>query len=259
MIGMRLSAALRVDSGMKTAEFQLWTPADYGKLKAILVLTPGSNQDGTGMVHLPPFKEFAEQHQVALIGTHFVDKDPSDIEGYCKAWNGSGQALLDAIDTFSVLHPQLKELKMLLWGHSAGGQWNYEMNNWRPDRVLGFVVNKGGIYYTMMCSERARKNPGLFFLGLRDQKWRQDVIRGLIAGNYRGGAEWILVPEDCQHDIHESIDLSLRWFSQLLEDQQDEGGGGQTLREQVEDSRLEMFKEREERDEEKESEEGDVR
>ncbi len=30
-------------------------------------------------------------------------------------------------------------------GFSAGGQYNYEFASWKPEKVISFVVNKGGI------------------------------------------------------------------------------------------------------------------
>jgi hypothetical protein len=57
---------------------------------------------------------------------------------------------------------------------SAGGQFNYEFVAWRPERVLAFVVNKGGIYYSALLPQAARNVPGILFtwregFGIPDQ------------------------------------------------------------------------------------------
>ena len=116
------------------------------------------------------------------------------------------------------LHPLTPLLAPPLWGFSAGGQFNYEMNAAFPERIGAFVVNKGGIYYTALCSERARRNPGLFFIGMKDDQWRQDIVKGLVQVNRRGGADWQFVAEDCAHEEHDSEAVSQAWFEKLLKE-----------------------------------------
>lgn len=84
---------------------------------------------------------------------------------------------------------------LLFWGMSAGGQFNYEFALWRPERVLAFVVNKGGIYYSAQASEAAQQVPGFFFIGGDDLEYRNDIIAGIFAINRRAGALWALAVE----------------------------------------------------------------
>ena len=51
------------------------------------------------------------------------------------------------------------------WGMSAGGQFDYEFASWKPERVVAFVVNKGGIYYTALTPRATREVPALLFIG----------------------------------------------------------------------------------------------
>jgi len=46
---------------------------------------------------------------------------------------------------------ELATAPMVSWGMSAGGQFIYELLCWRPDRILAFMVNKGGVYYTTLA------------------------------------------------------------------------------------------------------------
>jgi hypothetical protein len=71
---------------------------------------------------------------------------------------------------------------------SAGGQFNYEFVAWKPERVLAFVVNKGGIYYSALLSQAARNIPGILFVGGKDLEFRTNTITGLFAVNRRGGS-----------------------------------------------------------------------
>ena len=77
-----------------------------------------------------------------------------------------------------------------MWGRSAGGQFNYEFVAWKPERVLAFVVNKGGIYYSALLPKAAREVPGMLFIGGKDLAFRNNTIAGLFAVNRRGGALW---------------------------------------------------------------------
>lgn len=209
---------------LRTAEFKVWVPPNVEskseKVRGVVVLTPGSNSDGTGYVRHEGWRKFATDEKLAIVGCYFLDKDPCGIEGYCKANEESGQSLLWAIREFSekLKLPALDRVPLLLWGFSAGGQFNYEMNAAFPERVGAFVVNKGGIYYTALVSALARQTPGLFFIGTRDDTWRQDVVKGLVAVNRRGGARWRLIPENVGHDEGASEATSQQFFGQVLKE-----------------------------------------
>ena len=99
----------------------------------------------------------------------FTDKphDQNFIEEDAAVSRGSGQALLDALAGLGdrLGHTELGSAPLLLWGMSAGGQFNYEFAAWKPERVAAFVVNKGGIYYTAQIPKAAREVPGLLFTG----------------------------------------------------------------------------------------------
>ena len=146
------------------AEFRLWLPNDVASVQAIAVLVPGSNGDGRGQIDDPVWQDFAVRHQLALVGVRLTDRphDQGFIEEYVNVSQGSGQAFLDALNTFATRakHPELATAPFLLWGMSAGGEFNYEFVCWKPERVVAFVVNKGNIYYTALASKEARSVPG---------------------------------------------------------------------------------------------------
>ena len=77
-------------------------------------------------------------------------------------------------------HPELATAPFLMWGMSAGGQFNYEFVAWKPERVVAFVVNKGGIYYSALLSRAAREVPGMLFIGGKDLAFRNNTISGLF-------------------------------------------------------------------------------
>jgi hypothetical protein len=139
------------------AEFRLWHPDSARVLRAVLVLVPGSNEDGRSDVGDRFWQAFADRNDLALVGCRFTDKphDEAFIENYANAGQGSGQALLDALTAFSKRsnHPELANAPLLLWGMSAGVEFNYEFTAWKAERVAAFVVNKGASTSLLSCHQ----------------------------------------------------------------------------------------------------------
>ena len=203
------------------AEFKLWLPNGVAKVQAIAVLVPGSNGDGRGQVDDAVWQDFAVRHKLALVGLRLTDKphEQGFIEEYVNVSQGSGQAFLDALSTFATRarHPELATAPFLLWGMSAGGEFNYEFVCWKPERVVAFVVNKGNIYYTALASKEARSVPGILFTGGKDLEFRTTAITGLFGINRRGGALWALAEEpSAAHVVGRSRDVALVLFEDAL-------------------------------------------
>lgn len=216
-----LNETMPPGNNYSTAEFNFWSPPAPGILRGVVILMPGSNSDGRAMVNEPLWQSFAKKHGFALVGAYFTDRqhDQAFIENYVNASQGSGQALLDALKKFARRshHPELATAPLLLWGVSAGGEFNYEFTAWKPERVLAFVVNKGGIYYTALTPSAARAVPALIFAGKKDLPSRTATLAGLFALNRRAGALWALVEEpDAGHTFEQSQILSLLFFDEVL-------------------------------------------
>jgi poly(3-hydroxybutyrate) depolymerase len=203
------------------AEFRLWLPEGLAGVRAIVVMTPGSNGDGRPQVEDAGWQAFAVKNKVALVGCRFTDKphDQGFIEEYVNVSRGSGKALETALSAFAERskHPELATAPLLLWGMSAGGQFNYEFVAWKPERVAAFVVNKGGIYYSALLSREARNVPGMLFVGGSDMDSRISTITGLFAVNRRGGALWALANEPgAAHVVGRSLELAKMFFEDVL-------------------------------------------
>ena len=213
------------------AQFRLWVPEGIEKVRAILVLVPGSNGDGRDQVENPLWRSLAEEQGLALVGLYMTDKMHEDmfIEHYVDVARGSGGAFLAALDQLAEMsaNPEIADAPLLLWGMSAGGEFNYEFALWRPDRVAGFVVNKGGIYYSALASSEARKVPGLFFVGTEDLAFRNDIIRGIFSINRRAHALWALIEQDgVGHEVAGSDVIAAAFYREVLEERL---AGGATL------------------------------
>jgi poly(3-hydroxybutyrate) depolymerase len=203
------------------AEFRLWLPNEVPTVRATVVLVPGSNGDGRPMAEDESWRTFATKNKLALVGVRLTDKphDQSFIEDYVNVSRGSGQALLTALEVFAERskHSELATAPLLLWGMSAGGEFNYEFVGWKPERALAFVVNKGGIYYTALASQAARNVPGILFIGGKDLDSRVHIITGLFDLNRRGGALWALAEEpSAAHVVGRSIDVARMLYEDVL-------------------------------------------
>lgn len=215
------------------AQFRLWIPEGLQSVKAILVLVPGSNGDGRGQVETQLWRDFAQEQGLALVGLHMTDKMHEDmfIEHYIEVANGSGDAFLAALDQLGDMsgHPEIADAPLLLWGMSAGGEFNYEFALWRPEQVVAFVVNKGGIYYSALASSEARKVPGLFFVGTEDLAFRNDIVRGIFSINRRAHALWAMIEQSgVGHEVAGSDQIAVDFYREVLQ-QRLAGGQLKTL------------------------------
>ncbi len=208
-------------ANFERAAFRLWAPDDRQPIRAALVLVPGSNGDGRDQVEDSGWQELARKHRLALVGVFLTDKEHDDmfIEHYIEVGKGSGDAFFRALSELGEKagRPELASAPLLLWGMSAGGEFNYELAVWKPERVIGFVVNKGGIYYSALASKATREVPGLFFIGGTDLAFRNDIIRGIYSMNRRAKALWALVEEPgVAHEVARSREMAVLFYEDLL-------------------------------------------
>ncbi len=220
-IGQTYDTGVAPGNNFDQAQFRLWIPEGLASVSAILVLVPGSNGDGREQVEESLWRDLAEEQGLALVGLHMTDKKHDDmfIEHYVDVANGSGDAFLAALDLLAQMsgHPEIAAAPLLLWGMSAGGEFNYEFALWRPDRVAGFVVNKGGIYYSALASSEARSVPGLFFIGTDDLAFRNDIVRGIFSINRRAHALWALIEQSgVAHAVAGSDSIAAEFYREIL-------------------------------------------
>ncbi|MEP6781576.1 MAG: hypothetical protein ABJC26_16880 [Gemmatimonadaceae bacterium] len=219
--GTTLEATTAPGANFDKANFRLWIPNDVATFQGIVVLVPGSNGDGRPQAQDSVWRAFAIKHKMALVACQFTDKphDQGFFEDYIKVSEGSGNALLSAINEFAQKskHSELATAPFLMWGMSAGGQFNYEFVAWKPERVIAFVVNKGGVYYSALLSKASRAVPGMLFVGGKDLEFRTNTIVGLFAVNRRGGALWALAEEPgVAHVVGRSRDVAMVFFEDVL-------------------------------------------
>jgi hypothetical protein len=213
--------SLSMGSNYEKAAFRIWVNDSTQFIEGVIVLVPGSNGDARANILDPAWQKLATKHNLAIMGCNFIDKRHENmmIEKYAYAPNGSGQALLNALSNFSIQsnHPELEYAPLALWGMSAGGQFNYEFVCWKPERVITFVVNKGGVYYTSLSPAKSWEVPGIFFTGDLDTPYRSNIIKGIFTINRRFGAKWALIEEpNMKHRIGSSQQFSIEYFDAII-------------------------------------------
>ena len=201
------------------AEFRFWNPNINDDYNGILVLTPGINRDGREAVLDTVRQKFATRHNLIIVASHFKNYESNNNLRYRDASKGSGEILLKSIEKYSqeISNKNINELPLLLYGFSAGGQYNFEFASWKPERVISFVVNKGGYYDTAVASSDTQKVPGIFFIGEDDLYYRNNLILGIYSANRSQGANWTLITEkDTKHSPKNSKDLSISFFESIM-------------------------------------------
>src|SRR5262245_52478847 len=90
MVPLQVAPARTIDESVPSgnnydkAVFRLWLPEGLTSVRAVVVMTPGSNGDGRPQVESVGWQTFAAKNKVALVGCRFTDKphDQGFIEEY---------------------------------------------------------------------------------------------------------------------------------------------------------------------------------
>ena len=159
------------------------------QLRGILFLAGGTDSDARPWLNYAHWRELADKEHLVLIAAFLRGAG----EAYEVASRGSGQALLDAIATFAKEggRPELNQLPIIMYGHSAGAQFGFNFACWKPDRVRAIVCVKSGPLPEPPRGVSANF-AALFIVGERDQPGRvREVARSFAAGRSKG-ARWCL-------------------------------------------------------------------
>jgi hypothetical protein len=172
------------------AQFRLWLPAGTHPDRLVALIW-GSNQCSLDMVNDLSWQELARSMDCGLMTCFFVPQTSDN--HWDHATSGSGQALLDALQTLARTtgESQLTNASLYLIGDSQGGQFAFHFAAWKPSRSLGFVSLKGG-HHDAALIEQAARIPGLFFMGQLDLPFRNNNIAQTFACGRAMGAPWCL-------------------------------------------------------------------
>jgi pimeloyl-ACP methyl ester carboxylesterase len=143
-----------------------WTP------RAVLILCPGANGNGEGMICQRKWQEFAREQHLGLAGLSFAS-DESFLRdcgrGYYCAAQGSGQTLLDAI--WKIYG---RDMPLLLYGFSGGAHFTSAFVEWKPERVTSWCAYSAGWWDTPL--KAAVNPPGIVACGDEDPRYGATMI-----------------------------------------------------------------------------------
>lgn len=165
------------------------------------------------MTNNAAWQALARKYSLALVGSYLKGGR------YQRPEYGTGDALRSALSHFAEQsgHPEASTVPLLLWGISAGGQFNYNYVLWKPNRVMAFVVNKGGYYNEDEAGSAACSVPGLFILGKTDADYRIRGITNIWTEGRSRGALWTLAPQpNSGHEFSKTDPLARVFFEAVL-------------------------------------------
>ena len=203
-------------SNFTQARFALHVPENADRIRAIFIIVPGMNYDGRSFKDVPSYKNFAEENNFAIISCFFQGDDYHE---YWKAEGGSGNALKKVIEEFASRSErnELSTCPLIIWGHSAGGQFAFSFTALNPERVAACATVRSGSF-TTSPKEGIYDVPVLFLLGEYDVvQWNETAIN-LCKINRRLGAKWTYAIEpEAGHEILYSNFVAFPFLRQSLD------------------------------------------
>jgi hypothetical protein len=175
------------------AEFRIYIPEGVTTVRGIYAHLDPYLVDSRGIVEDPALRALCEESSFALLGAR-LDSRHMD--------TGIGNAVLRALTDLAAAsgRPELAWSPLFFDGWSWGGQFGYHFTVWRPDRVLGFITQKGGLHDTGPAGG-AILVPGYLIVGEDDEPYRIANLTGIFLAHRPLGARWSLaVQPGAQHE-----------------------------------------------------------
>jgi len=133
---------------------------------AILVLSPGFNDNGMTWLQNPLWQKFAQDHNLGLVGLSFASdtKLLQKGHGYYYPSQGSGQLLIEGINqAFG------RDIPLLLYGFSGGAHFTAAFAEWKPQQVKGWCAYSAG--WWEKPSAISNSPPGIVACGDEDERY----------------------------------------------------------------------------------------
>jgi hypothetical protein len=165
-IPVSAGAAKRVSLplGPDLSRADLYVQPCEGEARGTLILAPGVNGNGQGLIEEPGWLDYAKKEHLNLVGLSFASEKPglTEEQGYYFAAKGSGQELMDGLA--KALGD--KTGPILIYGFSRGGQFSYSLARWQPQRILAWCAYTATDWEPV--EETKADGPGLIACGEDD-------------------------------------------------------------------------------------------
>ena len=169
------------------ADFRIWLADSIDEFHGIYWFMHHNNGDSRDIVYDEELREVSSRNDFILMGAHIFNMHMD---------TGIGDAVIAAMDSFAVIsgHPEIQNTPFFINGYSWGGQFGYHFTKWIPERVIGFITQKGG-YHDTTDAGPAIDVPGYMFIAENDLPGRIENLTGIFENHRPLGAKWILAME----------------------------------------------------------------
>jgi len=188
---------------------RMWFPSGLMVVRGIVIQGNPYNGDARFYIENEALRGFARHFGFAVMATAWWGRfQPGEID----IWEEhlAAHAALSG-------HPELIHAPWAPTGFSNGGQMSYGLNALRPDKVIGFVANKGGYYNDPLPSLPCLLTPGILVAGELDAQFRRETIHQLFTDNRRRGARWAWVEEQGMGHEGDAERLLLPFLARCIE------------------------------------------
>lgn len=208
-------------------DFALYLKPETQTFRGVLFLVAGSSNQSLDFVYgedlwatnlsfvdtREEFLDLADRYSLAVMGADTHDNT---------SLNARRDVFL-ALEAFAdgTGHAELAEAPILLDGYSLGGCFAYDITSDTPERIVGFITQKGGCHAELDRGP-AKFVPGYLFIGENDLASRFDNITAAFEVNRLGGALWSVAEQPAVgHDFVELTgsgrNLTTRWMEAVLD------------------------------------------
>jgi hypothetical protein len=196
---------------MLRADLYAWSPDPAPQ--GVLVLVPGMNGNGEGMVQQKTWQQFARKNRLGIVGLSFASEMEllQDGKGYYYVAQGSGELLLQGIEKIF----GKADLPLMMYGFSGGAHFTSRFEEWKPERVLTWCAYSAGWWDRPKASSVSP--PGLVICGDDDPRYGASLIyfkQGRALGK---PWLWISVPRNGHNPHPEAEDFVRDYFQVILD------------------------------------------
>ena len=159
----------RSDCKFKEVEYFMWIPDNVKTIKGIIVHQHGCGEtafrSGRNAFYDVQWRALAKKWDFALMGSSYTST--TDCFDWIHPEEGSYNAFIQGISEIAKEsgHDELETAPWVLWGHSGGGHWAYDMVLQHPDRIICAVLKSPAWCDT---SSLGLQVPLLCLLGMRE-------------------------------------------------------------------------------------------
>jgi hypothetical protein len=193
----------------------LWVNDSVQAKNGVLVLCPGMNGSGEGLVDEKLWVEFAKENGLGLVSLSFASRSDNLYGkpglGYYYSEQGSGAILLQGIHE---IYPKLEKPKLLLYGFSGGAIFIGHFINQFPERIAVWSAYSASLW---PAPNKAYKgSPGIVACGEFDST-RYGPTFGYYQQGRREDAHWIwLSLKNTGHSRNKDMERFTRQFFKVI-------------------------------------------